>query len=131
MDGMGQEGGQEDAGADSFIRQPEFEVAPNSPAAPPRMGQRDAGGTTAGEPVTMEALERLFDRKLGAVQEEIASLKMHALSKKHVGEALGPITKDVEEVKGEVRKIEEDRGGTRSCKGYSSGGKGFGRRSQG
>ena len=103
---------QEGAEAETFTRQPIFDVAPESAVAPPGMRKRVDGWTNASEEVTMDALERLFDWKLGRVQEEIAALKTHALSKIHLGEALAPFAKDIECVKdSKLRRLQQRRHG--------------------
>ena len=130
LDGMTDETDKEDARAtaveasEDFVRQPEFESPPQSPRPqgdnaplaqsapalnePPGIHQHVRGVPTGENngAVTMEALESLFDRKLGTVRNEIAALKAHAVSRQDLSTSLAPITNDVNALKGDVKQIE-------------------------
>ena len=78
---------------------------PEVPAAQMPSGTEPKGqGVTT---ITMEALEGLFDRKLGPIHNDIAALKWQGVSKDDLSNARGPLTQNVEVLKGNVRKIEE------------------------
>ena len=79
-----------------------------STGAPPGMGGVSAGSANAssGSQITMEALENLFDRKLGAVRYEIEQLKIQDVCKKDFEAGLAPLSKDVNVLKGEMKQID-------------------------
>ena len=106
--------------SEEFVRLPKFESPLQSPRPqgdigplaqsapglhePPGTHQNVRGVGKNSGPVTMEALESLFDRKLGTVRNEIAALKEHGVSKRDLSTSLAPISNDVHALKGDVKK---------------------------
>ena len=106
MDGMAHELCEAQA---TPIQQPTLEERPKSPPPLPGMNAETSGTSTGKSELTMDAMERLFDRKLNPVRHEIASLKAHAISRNELTETFKPLKIKVDDLVSRIETLESAR----------------------